>query len=152
MTAFARVRLGSPGAFLRVAQAALALALLIAVVGWRDSDPILRWAMPAIGATGIAAAVATRGMAAGRWLAIAADAWFVLFGVMLSLSVIGDMAGVSGQYDPGPAVIAHLGRLQAWLDPAVQRPVAATFLIAGTVGIIAAGRLRVAGDGRQGNP
>jgi hypothetical protein len=60
---------------------------------------------------------------------------------MLSLSVAADRVAVSGQYDPGPEVIDRLNRFSSWLDPLVHRPVAATFLIAGTIAIVAAARL-----------
>jgi hypothetical protein len=122
------------------AQPILALALLVAVIGWRDADPSLRWTMPAIGAAGLGIAWVARNRAVGRWLTIAVDVWFVLFGLMLGMSVTADQAGVSGQYDPGPDVIAQLNRFQSWLDPFVQRPVVAAFLIAGTIGIVASAR------------
>jgi len=125
-----------------VAQLVLALALLAAVIGWRDPDAALRWTMPAIGAVGLGLAVAFRRQAIGRWIAIAIDLWFFLFGVMLSMSVASQRAGVSGQFDPGPDVITHLTRLESWLDPAVQGPVAAVFLIVGLAGAIAAARTR----------
>jgi len=122
------------------AQPILAFALLVAVVTWRDPDPSLRWTMPAIGAAGLGIAWVARNQPVGRWLTIAVDAWFVVFGLMLGMSVTADQAGVSGQYDPGPDVIAQLNRYQAWLDPFVQRPVVAAFLIAGTIGIVASAR------------
>jgi hypothetical protein len=124
------------------AQAILALALLVAVIAWRDTDPSLRWTMPAIGAAGLGIAWVVRNQLIGRWLTIAVDVWFVLFGLMLGMSVTADQASFSGQADPGPDVIAQLNRFETWLDPMVHRPVAAAFLIAGTIGIIAAIRAR----------
>jgi hypothetical protein len=129
-----------PDAAAGFAQAILALALLVAVIAWRDTDPSLRWTMPAIGATGLGIAWVFRRQPAGRWLTIVADTWFVVFGLMLGMSVSADQAGVAGQYDPGPDVIAQLIRYQSWLDPLAHRPVAAAFLIAGTIGIVASAR------------
>jgi hypothetical protein len=127
-----------------IARAALAAALLVAVVAWRDTDTALRWLMPAIGFAGLGLVALTRKRPVGRWLAIVVGIWFVLFGVMLSLSVTAEQASVSGQYDPGPDVIAQLNRFQSWLDPMVHRPVAAVFVIGGTIGAVAAARMRPA--------
>jgi hypothetical protein len=105
---------------------------------------MLRWAMPGIGAVGLDLAVGARGRSAGPWLTVAIDAWFVVFGLMLSMTVAAEQIAVSGQFDPGPDVITHLNRLESWLDPMVQRPVAAAFLIAGTIGIVASAKARSA--------
>jgi hypothetical protein len=47
------------------------------------------------------------------------------------------MAQVSGQWDPGPGDVAYLLRIEGWFDPAIQRPVVAAFLFAGTLGAAA---------------
>jgi hypothetical protein len=124
------------------AQLVLAVALLAAAWGWRDGDPMLRLAMPAIGFGGLAGGLLLRGRPAGRWILIAIDVWFVSVGIMLSMSVASELTKVSGQFDPGPDVIARLDRFSAWLDPAIQRWVASAFLFAGTIGAIAAARSR----------
>ncbi len=121
------------------AQVVLALALLVAVVGWRDSDVALRVSIALIGVAGLLGGLAAYRVTGFRWVIVAIDTWFVLLGAMLSLSVAGARAGVD-HWDPAPAEIARLQRFEAWLDPAIHGPVAAAFLIAGTIGALAVAR------------
>jgi len=122
------------------AQAVLAVALLAAVWGWRDADPGLRLAMPAIGFGGLAAGLLLRRRPAGRSLLIAIDVWFIAVGILFSMSVAAQLTMVSGQFDPGPDEIARLDRFASWLDPAIQSWVASAFKLAGTIGAVAVAR------------
>jgi hypothetical protein len=123
------------------AQLALALAMVLAVVAWRDPDPILRWLIPLLGLGGLALGVLATRWSAGRWALVAVDLWFVLLGMMLTASVSSARVGVI-HYDPPPSEIAALERFDHWLDPALQNPITDVFLIAGTLGAVAAIRTR----------
>jgi hypothetical protein len=121
------------------AQVVLAAALLAAVVGWRDPDPTLRVQIPLLGAAGLLAGVAALRLVRFRWLLVATDIWFVVFGLLLSASVSAARR-TADHWDPGPGEVEHLLRMQGWFESAVQRPVTATFLIAGTIGALAVAR------------
>jgi hypothetical protein len=121
------------------AQLVLGAALLIAVIGWHDPDPTLRVQVPLLGAAGLLAGLGALRVARFRWLLVATDIWFVIFGLLLSAS-LSATSRTADHWDPAPAELAHLLRMQGWFEPAVQRPVTAAFLIAGTIGALAVAR------------
>jgi hypothetical protein len=109
----------------------LATALLGAVVGWRDPDIADRLVTPLVGGGLLAAAWLLRRHRAWTWVAAATGAWYVAFGLMLARSHVADCINVSGQCDLGPD--PAVDRAMAWLEPAIQRPIAVACLVAGTV-------------------
>jgi hypothetical protein len=120
--------------------AVLGLGLAAAVAGWRDADATLQILVPLIGVALLAATWLVRGSAAGPWVAGTAGAWFAAFGLMLARSHAGECANVAGQCDLGPD--PALDRAAAWLEPAIQRPVAVAFLVAGVTLVALAVRSR----------
>ncbi len=109
--------------------AVLGVALAAAVAGWRDADGFLRILVPLIGVALLAATWLLRDRPVWPWVGGTAGTWFVAFGLMLSRSHAGECANVAGQCDLGPDLA--LDRAAAWLEPAIQRPVAVAFLVAG---------------------
>jgi hypothetical protein len=118
----------------------LGLGLAASVVGWRDADATLRVVIPLIGVVQLGGAWTLRRHPAWPRNAVAAGAWFSTFGVMLSRTHAGECAAVSGQCDIGPDL--SLDRAAAWLEPAIQRPVAIAFLLAGIALVALAVRSR----------
>ena len=118
----------------------LGLGLAAAVAGWRDADATLRVVVPLIGLLLLGAAWILRRRSAWPWIGGAAGAWFTSFGLMLSRTHAGECAAVSGQCDIGPDL--GLDRAAAWLEPAIQRPVAVAFLIGGVALVVIALRSR----------